>query len=480
MNSRQSSIFLILLSVLVTSILLWLNIISPGLEGGMDSYNHYLISKFSWQNPELFLDYWGKPVFNVLASPFAQFGLNGMFVLNLLSLLGSALLAYKIAQHLELKHYAFLAFTLALLSPIFLDNTISALTEPMCAFLVCLTFYFLVKDQNIPGAIVAGLLPHARSEGFIILFVVFLYFVMKRESIKTFLYLGLGSLIFNTLGWIITGQPFWIFTENPYINFEMSGNNICGSGGLFHYAWAAPYTFGLGVSALALIALLVIAFRIVKERKINLKLNVVALSFVLYILAHALIWYKGMMGSCGYIRVMVVVAPLAAILGAYAFQQIAQFIDQKYSKMARTITSGLLLVLIAHVLYVPYRYYIYKYPLTISEEQEQFEELNRWYQEQDYKDRTKLYLYPYFSIIADINPYNQDEHLELWASSLQWTKKGDILIWDGHFGPNESGLPLDTLKANEEWQLIHSIIPKKTIKTLNDYNFEIHVFEKIK
>ena len=105
--------------------------------------------------------------------------------------------------------------------------------------------------------------------------------------------------------------------------------------------------------------------------------------------------------------------------------------------------------------------------------------LNNWYQKQGFEERTKLYLYPYFSIIANINPYNQAEHLELWKSSLQWTKKGDILIWDGHFGPNESGLPLDTLKSKKEWKEIHAVIPAKPIATLNNEAFEIHVFEKV-
>ena len=70
-------------------------------------------------------------------------------------------------------------------------------------------------------------------------------------------------------------------------------------------------------------------------------------------------------------------------------------------------------------------------------------------------------------------------YLEFWASSLQFTKKGDILIWDSHFGPNESGTPLIELETSRSWKKLKEIIPDKPIITMNNQNFEIHVFEKM-
>jgi hypothetical protein len=481
MKTRQTSFILGIFTFIVVAFLIWLSSVSSGIEGGMDSYNHYLIAKHSWQNPHLFLNYWGKPVYNVIASPFAQFGLNGMIFLNLLSLVFSAWLMYKVAIKLGWKKYAFLAYVLTLLSPIFLDNTISSLTEPLCALLVSLTIYFIADQKINAAALMAGLLPHVRSEGFIILFAVFVYMIFSKQKLKSFLYLGIGSLIFNTLGWIITKEPLWIITQNPYINFEMSGNNICGSGGLFHYVWTAHYTFGIIVSALLALGTILYLRNLIKHRgKKDLIVGLVIACFALYFASHSFIWYKGMMGSCGYIRVMAVIAPLGSLIAVYFLHNFFNYLKDRHGKIGKYLSVGIVVLVIAHVIYVPFRYYSYKYPLTITAEQEQFEILNDWYQKQGFEDRTKLYLYPYFSIIADIDPYNQDEHLELWKSSLQWSKKGDILIWDGHFGPNESGLPLDTLKQNPDWTQIHSVVPQTPFKTLNNHDFEIHVFEKIK
>ncbi len=453
--------------------------VSSGIEGGMDSYNHFLIAKHSWQNPELFLDYWGKPIYNIVASPFTQFGLIGSFTLNTLCLVLCALLAYKIALILKFK-WALLVYIFALLSPIFLDNTISSLTEPLCALLVVYTLYLLLKDKYIYGALVAGFLPFARSEGFIILFVVFVYLVVKRQKLTTFLYLAIGTIVFNTLGWIITGNPFWVIAENPYINFELSGRNVCGNGGIGHYFRAGHYTFGLVISILMTGSLTLYIYRIIKnDKNIDFKFGVVLLSFILYFASHAFIWWQGMMGSCGYERVMTAIAPLAAVIAVYFIEFLFQELSTRWGKKSTFIKKSIVFVLILNAFYVPFRYYAYKYPLTLSQEQEQYVKLNKWYNSSGLEGRTKLYLYPYFSIIANISPYNQAEHLELWSSSLQWTKKGDILIWDSHFGPNESNLPLEDLKQNQNWNLIKSIIPSIPIKTIKDANFEIHVFEKI-
>lgn len=478
-TQTQEKIILTVLSTFIGAFLLWLASISPGLEGGMDSYNHYLIAKNSWQHPNLLLDYWGKPIYNLIASPFAQIGITGVIILNIICLLGSAFLVHAIARQLYL-NYAWLAFILTLLSPIFLDNTISSLTEPLCALLVTLTIYFLIKKRVIAGALIAGLLPFARSEGFIILGVVFLFLLFKKANWKVYLALFAGSFFFNTLGWVVTGEPFWIITQNPYINFELSGRNVCGSGSISHYLWAGHYTFGLFTCALMVVG---VSYFLSNEYKtfpkLNLNLWLIFLSFGLYFAAHAFIWWKGMMGSCGYVRVMTVIAPLASILALIALNFLLAIVKRFSKRNYETISYVLLSFVVINAFYVPNRYYSYKYPLQISEEQQQYVKLADWYALQDFEDRTKLYLYPYFSLIADIDPYNQQEHLDLWKSSLEFTKKGDILIWDSHFGPNESNLPLDSLRLKPEWKQIYSVIPETAIPTLNNVNFEIHVFEKI-
>ena len=480
MNQNKIEHYLLVIVCLVLSaFLILLTSQSMGLSGGSDSYGHYLIARNTWNHPSLFLDQWGKPLYNLIASPFAQFGLNGVICLNILCLIISGLLVYKITYKLNLK-FAFLGFLLTVLSPVFLDNTISSLTEPLCALLVILTIFLFVFEKYTLTAVLAGFLPYSRSEGFIVLAIVAITLIIIKKQYKLIPHLFIGSLFLNTLGWIIDGDPFWVMTQNPYINFELSGVNICGNGGLFHYMYAGHYTFGFFVCIIILFTVCYFFGELILAIKsVNHNMLLIVMIFLAYFGAHVFIWWKGMMGSCGYVRVMIVIAPIVSLIVVYGMKRLNDLTTLMTPKYGKAITKTLILLLIINTIYTPYRYYGYRYPLAISEEQEQYHKLLDWYNNQDFENRTKIYLYPYFSIIADIDPYNQKEHLDFWASSLEYTKKGDILIWDSHFGPNESGTPLANLESNKSWNKIHKIIPKQTILTMNDRAFEIHVFEKV-
>ena len=462
--------FLILLATATAVLLYILFLKSPGLEGGMDSYSHYLIARYSFTHPELLLHYWGKPVYNMIAAPFTQFGLKGSVLLNIISLLASAFLVFKSAKNLQIKH-AYLAFVFCLFSPIFLDNTISSLTEPLNALLLSLCIFYFSKNNFLIGSLIAGFLPYARSEGFVIAAIIALYLIVIAKNYKAIGFLIIGSITFNIIGWIIEGKPFWIITENPYLKFELSGENVCGSGSFFNYLRWGHITFGFVICLLLLVDYY-FNIRNNLKKQFNLSNTLIPSIFLAYFGIHSLIWGLGMMGSCGYVRVMVVIAPLAAIMAAKAADQLLLRIPEKWRWV-------LIFALIGNSIYTPIKYYSYKYPLQISQEQELYTELYQWYKKQDYENRTKVYMYPYFSILADIDPWNRNEHEELWFTSLDYYKKGDIIIWDGHFGPNEAGIPLDYLLEHQDYKLIHHLEPNSLVKTLNEHKFEIYVFEKL-
>ena len=106
-------------------------LLSPGFNGGADSITHYQISKFSWDHHYLLMDQWGKPLFTILFSPFAQLGFKVVNVVNILLIFWGAYLAVKIAQNIDLKRPLWVGY-IVLLTPIVLGNAISGLTEPIC------------------------------------------------------------------------------------------------------------------------------------------------------------------------------------------------------------------------------------------------------------------------------------------------------------------------------------------------------------
>ena len=161
---------------------------------------------------------------------------------------------------------------------------------------------------------------------------------------------------------------------------------------------------------------------------------------------------------------------MVAILVSFALQKLVHLRLIQQLKNLKLYTNLFLLFLVINTIYVPYRYYAYKSPLAISAEQEQYVKVADWYEKKGLKNRTKIILYPYFSIIANIDPYDKNQ---LSAASDVYKRQ------DSHFGPNECNTPLARLEDDPQWKKIHSVIPRYKISTVNDVPFEIHVFEKI-
>ena len=80
-----------------------LSLLSAGYYGGADNITHYFISRYAFRYPHLFLNAWGRPLYTILSSPFAQGGLQGLKLFNILLGLGSAWFTYRIAKMLEIK-----------------------------------------------------------------------------------------------------------------------------------------------------------------------------------------------------------------------------------------------------------------------------------------------------------------------------------------------------------------------------------------
>ncbi len=347
-------------------------------------------------------------------------------------------------------------------------------------------FYLFTIDRVYAAAILTGFLPFARSEGFVIMAVIGFYLLFIVRNYKAFGLLLVGSVMMNLVGWMVEGEPWWIFTKNPYIKYQIESTvkkeNICGHGSLLHYVKSMSWVMGkprllLFVGGVVLVTLRYI--RNVKDKSIQ-KLFFLALGvYALYFSIHTWIWYKGIMGSCGYQRVLVVIEPLAAIIMAFALETILNWFYKLFTgTKQRMITIGVLLLSVT-VLYYPYKIFGHKYPIDISDEQKLFVEASEWYNQQDYEDRMKYFLYPYFNILADIDPKDHEHFIELWSFDARYAPVGSIVIWDGHFGPNEGNVPLEMLEEHHDFKKIKSFYPEKAFKTLNDYNFEIHVFERV-
>jgi hypothetical protein len=303
-----------------------------------DGITHYQIARWSWKHPELFLHHWGKPVFTLIASPFAQFGYKGVVLFNVLCHLGAAWLTWRIADRMKLP-FAFLAGPLLLFAPISFGVAQSGLTEPMFALTLLLGIYFVTSGRYNAAAVVISLLPFVRTEGFLLAPLFALFFLLRKEY-KPILLLATGTVLYSILGGIMVHHDLlWVFHENPY-----RGEEAYGHGTLFHFLDKNEFIFGWAITALTLTGLLTYLFRkkFIPPHSLT-EVIIIGGCFVVFFVAHSIFWWKGLFGSYGLIRVMTCILPCAVIIALRGLQLITTPFRANYS--ATVSTAMLVLVL---------------------------------------------------------------------------------------------------------------------------------------
>ena len=176
---------------------------------------HYLLARYVPQHPQNLLDHWGKPLFTLLASPFAQLGFTGAKIYNCLVGVLSAWFTYKTAERLGMKT-ALASIILLLFAPMYFLGLNSSLTEFTFSLVLIAGFYYITADRFYVAAIILSFLPFARTEGFILLPIIGLYFIWQKKYIQL-LFLGLGLVVYSTIGAFYHYHDFfWVFTQNPY------------------------------------------------------------------------------------------------------------------------------------------------------------------------------------------------------------------------------------------------------------------------
>jgi hypothetical protein len=466
--------------------LLKIRLVSPGIEGGQDSWLHYLISRYSWDYPHLLLNQWGKPVFTLLASPFCQFGFTGLVVFNILCSLFAGFFAYKACKEFKLK-WPELAFILVSFSPIFLKNSISGLTEPLNALLVSLMLYLFARKKETPAYVIASFLPFVRSEGFIILGAVFLYLIIKKDY-KKIPYILSGTLFYAILGAIISGNIMWVIDDNPYIKFEKEGVFDPGHGSLKHYINSGKNIWTFPLYIVAMISGLLYGWKWIVNKSSHKYQNIFFLSFgifMAYLAAHSFIWYAGMMGSHGLIRVFVVTIPCFAIL-------VTVLIDSLIStEMLRRIALPIIVGVSFFAIYSSYKVNQYSWPWQLDKYSiragwgtANMEKAYKWIQDHNYDDRFIVHMMPELNVHMNKDPYmdplnSNSETGYLWSLDLHdtWMRDSHIIVWDGLHSIREGNMPLDSVMQSPDYKHLiwfrDSTIPEDIRE-----RFDIHLFEK--
>ncbi len=414
-----------------------------------DSILHYLYAKYAFQHPELFFNHWAKPFFVLLASPFAQLGMLGMKIFNVLAMLLTLLFTFKTAKELRLKK-AYLSVVVIVFSPLLLILTFSGLTEPLFASIIAISLFGFLKKKYLTASLLLSFLPFVRSVGLIIIAVFGLYLLLKKKW-KYLPLLLFGHVFYSVVGYWVYNDLFWVFTKIPYSKLS----SIYGSGNLFHFIEQLLYVVGVPIYVLFWIGFIVIIWNIIKK-KINLDIQVlIFLGFLTFFSAHTLFWYFGIFNSMGLKRVLVGVIPFVSIISLIGFNFISEYLEG-YKKVKYFFQVSL----ISYVLVFPFTdnpsAIDWNHNLNLSIEQKKAKKIATIINN-SIQHKRLIYSHPYLSEAFNIDHFDKTKHINLNQNYNSEIQKEDLIIWDYWFSVVEEGVSKEVLDFNPKLTAILTV-----------------------
>ena len=441
--------------------------------GGADNIAHYFAAHFGWEYPYLLFGHWNKPVFTILSSPFAQFGINGVRVYNLILGLSSAFLTYKTAKKIGLKS-AFISIVLTLLAPIYFISMFSSLTEVTFSFFLILGVYLFFSERLHWSAFVISFIPMIRTEGIILLPLFAIAYGLRKSYLSIFLLIT-GFIIISLLGLPFHESIWWQITEMPY-----QGESVYGSGVWYHFI---ERTRGVGgyLNMLLFLVSFVIVFRkyirtsILKFDKYFYFLLLIFVPFMLYFSAHSAVWALGIGKSLGLLRVIAAVIPLMALGSVFSFEKVYDYLKKKSKYLLYVVYLGITIFMFNEV------YHIYKWGFYSSSREQTMQKTASFIVNSGLDANCLVYYDPTIVYELDRDPYNKDRNMWMINDrrnpSLRFSDN-TIIVWDSHFGNNEGRMPLEYLLNDSNLILVSKIVPEVPFTVLGGWDYEINIFQK--
>jgi hypothetical protein len=283
-----------------------------------DGCTHYLYARFALREPHFLVNVWGRPLFTALyALPAAYGGLIGAHLLSLVLAIGCALVAQSIARGQGYR-WPVLALIFTLAQPLVFLHSFSELTELPFALLLGCSFLAYQRQRWLALAILSGMGPLARPEGFGFLVIAAVALVAHRRW-WWLLVLPVPLVLWNHAGWLISGSqgPWWNWLPS---NWPYSEKSLYESGNALHFVALLPAV----TSPLVFPATLLGGWRSLVERFDDRHRRhcqrLIAVIPLLILVGHSVLYATGRLASSGELRYMLVVAPFWGLLSARGWE----------------------------------------------------------------------------------------------------------------------------------------------------------------
>lgn len=424
--------------------------LSEGFHGGADNITHYRYSRYSWIHPEWLLWHWGKPVFTLVTSPFAQFGFIGVQIFNICVSILTCYFGYQVAKMLNIKT-AWLYPVFLVFSPIYTLMAFSGMTEILFGFFSIFFAWLFLKKKYKWASSFYSFAPLVRTEG-IILMPVYIVATLWKRKYAALPFFMLGFILYSIIGYFYYDDILWLINKLPY-----GTEKPYGVGSFWHYFGKFPAMTGYILAILTLLGifkLLSDAFR--KKPKSNEASILLFLPFLAYFLGHIVMWWSGIGNSDGNIRYMASIMTLTSILALIGFNLITdQLINLPHQKIIKPIVG---FIVVGFILLQPFT--MYNIPIPNSTSEKCVYQCTKWLKTTDYLDKKFYYLDPYFVYLLNFDPFDPEisrAGLYNYEKPYLHIEEGSIVIYDMVFWPRR--IPLKELINSPYFELIKTFIP---------------------
>ncbi len=466
-----------LLLLLPLGLFIWIAANSTRTAGGEDDVMHHLFARYAPEHPGNLFDLWAKPLYVLLNIPFAQLGFLGTLVFNAFLACLSALLVWKSAEKLGLR-FSWLSAVLLLSAPVYFLCASSAVTEILFGLILSWAIYEAVNKRYWLAAALVSFLPFVRSEGYGIILVFALGFIVL-QAWKAIPLLALGFVAYSIAGARHFQDLFWVIHNHPYHD----ASTIYGSGPIWHFVGKVKEIWGIPLYVLWVLGTVIFVWnvfsRFIRKEKMAEQTRVwmffIFGSFFIFLVGHSVVWYLGKSASLGLTRVMAAVMPACALIGLYAVDRVFGRLNPKL-RMFRYVLLAVLSFTTIRGAFKQNRP-----PYHGDTEKQEIIKAGNWLRNSPYyENRARVFYFaPSVAVILNIDPFDPSQRGDL--SEISWNRdipSGSIIFWDAHFGPNEARVPIDSLFQRPELEMIYHQKPEVPAATLNGSEYEIYLFRK--
>ncbi len=199
-----------------------------------------------WHDPSVILGNFAKPGYKILTVVPAYFGYNYVLILNSFISASTVYLTYVLLKTYKINYAAVGALLLAT-QPMFLELSFRSYSEIFASFCFVLFLILYKKEKFFLSAALLGFIFTIRQESALLMIVMAILFIRDKRY-KDILAMAIFPVIYTVLGYLKTGDVFYIITEMRAV----AGLNYK-SQGLMHYF--RVYIFIVGPVCLSLFLL---------------------------------------------------------------------------------------------------------------------------------------------------------------------------------------------------------------------------------